>query len=241
MLGLRRLKLRRTCWWDRMPAPGLLALLSVLALTAAGCGGGGGSVGTDTSAAPGADSSPSLSERFKNLFSNSTANSRQAATGGASDVYCPFIEIRQGASTLSVGPTGENSAMTLKYQGSFVRAARECAVVGGEMVMKVGVQGRIIVGPAGGEGQLDVPLRIAVVQESTAGSKTIVTKLIRIPVSVPAGAPFTQFTHIEEGLAFPMPSAATLENYTVFIGFDPLAANAQDKKPKPKPRSRATR
>ena len=61
--------------------------------------------------------------------------------------------------------------MSLKYQGTFVRAARECAVVGGQMVMKVGVEGRIIVGPAGGPGQVDVPLRIAVVDEKPAGSK----------------------------------------------------------------------
>ena len=33
-----------------------------------------------------------------------------------------------------------------------LRAARDCAVVNGQMVMRVGVQGRIIVGPAGGAG-----------------------------------------------------------------------------------------
>ena len=73
----------------------------------------------------------------------------------------------QGASTLTIPPPppdGSNEAMALRYQGNFVRAARECAVVGGQMVMKVGVQGRIIVGPAGGPGQVDVPLRIAVVE-----------------------------------------------------------------------------
>jgi hypothetical protein len=107
--------------------------------------------------------------------------------------------------------------------------------------MKIGVQGRVIVGPAGGEGQVEVPLRIAVVHETTAGSKTVVTKLIRIPVAMPPATPFKEFTHIEEGLAFPMPSAATIEDYTVYIGFDPLAAAPQEKKPakpksKPKPR-----
>src|SRR6516165_7443871 len=51
-------------------------------------------------------------------------------------------------------PDGANEAMSLKYQGTFVRAARDCAVVSGEMVMRVGVQGRIIVGPAGGPGQV---------------------------------------------------------------------------------------
>jgi hypothetical protein len=108
------------------------------------------------------------------------------------------------------------------------------------MVMKIGVQGRLIVGPAGGPGDVVVPLRIAVVRETTGGSQTVTTKLIRIPVSVGPGAPFSDFTHIEEGFAFPMPSPAAIEDYTVFIGFDPLALEAQDKKvakPKPKPKA----
>jgi hypothetical protein len=219
-----------------MPVAGLLAL----ALAVAGCA-GGGSPSTSTEPPPDSSSSSSFSDKVKNFFSNSSAKSRQAATGAQTDVYCPFIEIRQGASTLAIGQTGDNAAMTLKYQGTFVRAARECAVVGADMVMKIGVQGRVIVGPAGGEGQVEVPLRIAVVHETTAGSKTVVTKLIRIPVAMPAATPFKEFTHIEEGFAFPMPSAATIEDYTVYIGFDPLAANPQEKKPakpKPKPKPR---
>jgi hypothetical protein len=230
------LEFHRKRWRNRIAVAGLLAL----AFGAAGCTAGSG---LTTSAPAAGDASPSFSDKVKSFFSNSSAKSKQAATGPQTDVYCPFIEIRQGASTLSVGPpagpSGENATMSLKYQGTFVRAARDCAVVGADMVMKVGVQGRIIVGPAGGAGDVMVPLRIAVVHETTAGSQTIVTKLIRIPVTVPPGAPYQEFTHIEEGLAFPMPSAAALENYTVYIGFDPLGAEAQDKKPKRKPRARA--
>jgi hypothetical protein len=129
--------------------------------------------------------------------------------------------------------------MGLKYQGTFVRAARECAVVSGQMVMKVGVEGRIVVGPAGGPGHIDVPLRIAVVRETTAGTKTIVTKLIRIPVTVQSSTDNPTFTHVEEGLSFPMPPAGDLDDYTVYIGFDPLAADAQDRqKLKPKPKTK---
>ena len=65
--------------------------------------------------------------------------------------------------------------------------------------MKVGVEGRIIIGPAGGPGQVDVPLRIAVVEETTADTKPIVTKLIRIPVTVASATDNPTFTHIEEG------------------------------------------
>ncbi len=94
--------------------------------------------------------------------------------------------------------------MTLKYQGSFVRAARECSVVDGNMVMKIGVEGRVVVGPAGGPGKVDVPLRFAVVQETPSGIRPIATKFLVIPVVVDATGN-TPFVHVED-MMFPIPT-----------------------------------
>ena len=206
------------------PAPGTAAAPPAVAPSA-------------VAAAPAPPPSPSLKDKVANFFSGNTANEpRPVANGTQPDVDCPFIDIRQGASTLTIPPPpvdGGNEAMALKYQGDFVRAARECKVVGNQMVMKVGVQGRIIVGPAGGPGQVDVPLRIAVVESPQAGAKMITTKLIHIPVTIgPDGANAT-FTHIEEGLSFPLPSSVTLDSYIVYIGFDPIGAAAEDRRAAP--------
>ena len=170
-----------------------------------------------------------------NFFSNKSDKSPQPVANAQPDVDCPFIDIRQGASTLILPPPppdGSNEAMTLKYQGSFVRAARECSVVDGQMVMKVGIQGRVIVGPAGGPGHVDVPLRIAVVDAPSSGTKVITTKFIQIPVDIPNDNGMS-FSHIEEGLTFPLPTPTSeLGNYVVYIGFDQFAAQAA---PKPEP------
>jgi hypothetical protein len=250
----RNLSLMR--WRSRLPSAALLSLT----LLVSGCS--SSSVGVATTAVPPAPapsdaaatpppappaSSPSLKDKIANFFSGSSAKGPQAVANAQPDVDCPFIDIRQGASTLTIPPPppdGGNEAMTLKYQGTFVRAARECAVVGNQMVMKVGIQGRIIVGPAGGPGQVEVPLRIAIVDAPTSGSKTLVTRLVRIPVTV-GNDDSTPFTRIEEGLAFPLPSPAALDSYIVYIGFDPIGAAAEDQqrlrpepkiKPKPKPK-----
>lgn len=239
----------RKAWCDRVPVAGLLAL----ALLASGCSSCStiGSPGTaaapaDASAAPSSSGSTSFKDKISNFFSGATQRDPQPVTNAqAPDLDCPFIDIRQGASTLTIPPPppdGANEAMTLKYQGIFVRAARDCTVVSGQMVLRVGIQGRIIVGPAGGPGQVDVPLRVAVVTSPQAGSKLVVTKLIHIPVAVGPNDGNVDFTHIEEGLSFPMPSAAALDSYIIYIGFDPGGAAAQPKaKPapriKPKPKS----
>ena len=53
---------------------------------------------------------------------------------------------------------------------------------------------------------------------------------------MPIGAndPNVDFTHIREGLSFPMPASAA-DPYIVYIGFDPLGAAAQDQAKKPAP------
>jgi hypothetical protein len=242
-------------WSDRWPIAALLMTL----LLAAGCTGSSsigapattGSVpaaGPQTSAAPPPSGSPSFKDKVANFFSGASDKSPQSVANAQPDVECPFIDIRQGASTLTLPPPppdGSNEAMGLKYQGSFVRAARECAVNNGQMVMKVGIQGRIVVGPAGGPGHVDVPLRMAVVDAPSSGTKVITTKFIQIPVDIPNddGA---NFSHIEEGLSFPLPTPASeLDNYVVYIGFDQFSAqNAAkpapaSKKPKVKPNPNA--
>jgi hypothetical protein len=228
-----------------------IAALLLLALVASGCSGtsllGTTPATTSTAPAPAASSPPSVKDKISSFFSGSTATSQQNVTGTALNIDCPLINIRQGASTLTIGSTGNrgsvestnNGAMAVKYQGTFVRAARECALVNGNVVMKIGVEGRIIVGPAGGPGQVDVPLRVAVVEETPAGTKPVFSKFIRIPVTVASATDNPSFTDIEEGVTFPMPN--DIENYIVYIGFDPLAAQAQDRpKPAVKPKTKPT-
>jgi hypothetical protein len=241
-------EIRGIGWHNRAPVAALLALAALIS----GCSGSGfggptttassGPPATTASPPPGTSStapppSPSFKDKIASFFSGATQKEPQPVTNAQPDSTCPYLDIRQGASTLTIPPPppdGANEAMALKYQGIFVRAARDCAVVNGQMVMRVGIQGRIVVGPAGGPGQVDVPLRIAVVTAPTTEAKTVVTKLIRIPVTIGANDDNAEFTHIEEGLSFPMPPAGELASYIVYIGFDPVGAAALDQ-PKPKP------
>jgi hypothetical protein len=110
--------------------------------------------------------------------------------------------------------------MTTRYQASIGQTARECAAAGGMMTMKVGVEGRILLGPAGGPGHLDVPLRLAVVREG-AEPKMIWSKFTRLGVTIPPGQTAVPFVLVEPGVTFPMPRAGELEAYVVYVGFDP--------------------
>lgn len=221
-----------------------IAALLALTLPAAGCSSGGSLFGGPAATPPTQAAAPApassgggwLPADITNLFARSSDKGPQPVAGATPDVECPYIQIREGAATLVINGPGDNAAMSLKYQGTFVRAARQCAVVAGQMVMKIGVEGRIVLGPQGGPGQINVPLRIAVVDEKATSSKTIVTKLILIPVMVASADDNPIFTHVEDDLSFPLPSSAALEDYIVYIGFDPLAVQAQEQPARPKPK-----
>jgi hypothetical protein len=193
-----------------------------LALTAAGCSSLGGAA---TPAADATGSSRSFSDRMKDtLFGGPAPNTPPPSAGASTDIDCPVVDVRQGASTLAVYGAGEQAATNIRYQGTIGEYARECAVVGSNLNIKVGVQGRVILGPLGQPGTLDVPMRIALVQEGAA-PKTIWTRLYKVPVTVPAGDSNVPFVQVEENLTVPKPSASDLASYVVYVGFDQKALN----------------
>jgi hypothetical protein len=150
------------------------------------------------------------------------------------------VEIRTGAGTLSVGagPT-DGSPTNVRYQLSFADWARQCTAVGPNLTMRVGVQGRIVVGPAGGPGPVDIPLRYAIVREG-AVPKTVITRFKRIAAEVPPGQTNVPFTDVEDDLSFPIPPSEELVAYILYIGFDSTGDATEKpapKKPAPKRKS----
>jgi hypothetical protein len=108
----------------------------------------------------------------------------------------------------------------------------------GIMTMKVGIEGRVITGPAGGPGTVDLPLRIAVVHEGV-NPKTIVSKFARVQVAVASAVDRVPFTHVDSDISFPLPQPiANIDAYVVYVGFDPSAVQPEKKKPAGKPKSK---
>ena len=143
-------------------------------------------------------------------------------------VECPGLDIRPGASTLNIAVKRDQAtAGDLRYQLSIGQTARECRVQDGTMSIRVGVQGRVLLGPFGTPGAFDVPLRYAVVREGPE-PKLIVAKFKRIGATIASGQTRVQFIDIE-GLSFPLPSREALAAYVVYVGFDDIG-NQNEKK-----------
>ena len=170
-------------------------------------------------------STASFTTRVRSFFAgNSTSLPAAAPKPGAPpapEVDCPSVTYRQGAVSYALSsPGAENAALGLRYQASFIQTARECVVSGNEVTIKVGVQGRVVVGPAGGPGQVTIPLRYALVREGLE-PQTLWTKFFPVPVTVPEGQLNVPWLHIEQEMTVPLPADRDLDAYVIYVGFDP--------------------
>ena len=201
-----------------------IAILAAVSL-ALGCG---------VLAAPA--SAQSLTDRFKSLFGGkpdeppAQGAPTVASPAPRSDLTCPPVSIRAGASTFAVAVQGKQPVGSdLRYQATITRTARQCTVNGQEITARIGIQGRVIAGPAGAPSSVTIPLRVAVVQGGVQ-EKTIATKTYQTTVSMSEDAS-EPFTLVAEGLIYPVPSGDTGDDYIFYIGFDPQALA-----PEPKPK-----
>jgi hypothetical protein len=168
------------------------------------------------------------------IYSHETTGAISSITQPASltastpKVECPGLDIRPGASTLNIAVKREQAtAGDLRYQLAIGQTARECRLQDGTMSIRVGVQGRVLLGPFGTPGAVDVPLRYAIVREGPE-PKLIVTKFKRIGATIASGQTRVQFIDIEV-LSFPLPSRDELAAYVVYVGFDDIG-NKNEKK-----------
>jgi hypothetical protein len=205
----------------------LRVALAVAAATTllSGCGGTSNMFSTP----PDAEPLPTIGDRFNQLFGRkSQAVGETAPAPDGAELDCPVVKIRAGASTYAVATPGKQPAGSdLRYQATITRTARDCTRSSGQIIARIGIQGRVIAGPAGTPATVEIPLRVAVVQAGVH-EKVISTKVYRTSVSMSEDAS-VPFSLVGEDLTYTMPAGLTSDNYVFYIGFDPQALTPEPK------------
>src|SRR5215831_2962243 len=176
-------------------------------------------------------SAQSFTDKLKDMFGGKKEEPPIVDPGEPkTDLTCPQVSIRAGASTFSVAAPGKQAiGNDVRYQATITKMARECVRAGDSITARIGIQGRVIAGPAGAPSSVEVPLRVAVVQGGV-GEKVIATKAYRTTVNLAEDD--VPFTFVVEDLVYPIPPANEADNYIFYVGFDPQLVSAVDK-PKP--------
>jgi hypothetical protein len=208
------------------------AAVLTLALATGGCLTGDGGAGS-----PAAGTAPASGDGLGRFFfgAPATQNSPETAAAMTPVADCPPIDVRDGAAAFQVYTTPREGERRLRYQAVVGQTARECNVVGEQLVFKIGIEGRLLAGEAAAGSRVEVPLRLAIVQEGPV-PKPIWSKFYRVPVQIPSDSLQTSFIHVEDNLSLPLPRPRELDMWVIYVGFD---ANAPEEKPRQKPRGPA--
>ena len=136
---------------------------------------------------------------------------------------CPSVSLREGTAyfaTYAKGGEKEKDASKIMQQASIADTTRQCRVSGDQLVMTVVASGRLVAGPAGGPGTVELPVRVVVLD----GDKVLYSELQKQPVELPQGTLTTQFVVTNSQVTFPATAAGSAQ---VFIGFDPGPYNTK--------------
>ena len=166
-------------------------------------------------------SSDSVGATFGNLLAFNTSRPGPvpaAAHPGDEPLRCPGLEVLDGTSSYRTYAGADQSNGNVRYQFSMGDVARDCTRSGTDILMKVGVEGRVLLGPAGAAGSFTVPVRIAVRRDSD--QKPAAAKLYQVPATIAAGETTGSFTIVTDPIAVPFITAHADDDYTILVGFD---------------------
>jgi hypothetical protein len=129
------------------------------------------------------------------------------------DVYCPKIRVAEGGSAIQAYSGGRvGDASGLRSQISLGDIAREC--VGrpdGSTVVKVGVEGRALLGASGAAGRYPVPVTIVI----KSGERVIATRSRTGSIAIPAGETQGNTVIVEDNIVVP---AGDTNSFSIQVG-----------------------
>jgi hypothetical protein len=182
--------------------------LATAAIGFAGCSSSGGSFDVDEPA----------QAKWNNLMALVEFKPLPTQPQPTDPIVCPEIQILDGTSADRVyAPGKDQSNESVRYQFSIDDVARGCQINGNQVAMKIGVAGKVLLGPAGSAGTYPAPIRVAIIDLSDGSP--VISKLYQVPASVADGQTEAPFTLVTDPLSIPTrPNFA--ENYTIKVGFD---------------------
>lgn len=127
---------------------------------------------------------------------------------------CPPIKVRPGGEALfyyGKGKVGDPHA--LNYQAVLDKQSRNCVASNGLITVKMGVVGRVLIGPAGSQAKVDVPIRFAVERDGVP----LYSEKYQIPTAIDPSTQSGEFVKVVENVAIPYTGG---ESITIWVGFD---------------------
>ena len=127
---------------------------------------------------------------------------------------CPPIKVKAGGEALFYYGKGKvGNPKDLNYQAIIDKQSRNCVMSNGLITVKMGMVGRVLIGPAGSQKSVDVPVRFTVERDNVA----MFSEKYSIPVAIDQSTQSAEFVKVVENVAIPYTGG---EQYVIWVGFD---------------------
>jgi hypothetical protein len=127
---------------------------------------------------------------------------------------CPEIRVRPGSEAIFRYAGQAGNPRDLAWQGIIDNQSRNCVVSNGLITVRMGVVGRVLLGPKGNQQQVDVPVRFDVERDNVS----VFTERYSLPVSITSTNQSGDFVKVVENVAIPYVGG---EQIVIWVGFDP--------------------
>ncbi len=203
-----------------------MAVSAVAALGLTACGGGTTGVFGGSSQAPTpVEQQSGAGATLRNMFfyAGPTVPPSQPPNFNRDqdELGCPGLDILENKAAYRGGNPAQQ-ASGVGFQASIANVARECIFQGGQLRLRVGVEGRVLLGQNGRPGSYSVPVRVVVKRRNDV----VTQRFVRLNVVVPANDTQADFVHVEENVVVPITTIDPGDEYDIYVGLDPTAQQA---------------
>lgn len=197
---------------------GLAPAIAGVALVLAGCGlpsltsgFGGSTVSPETTSA-----GVSEEQLLAAAQSGPTGQAPQAMDTGSIAPGCPkFVVWPQENNYTVYEPGREGDGLAVMHRGEITQTKRECSVAAGQVTVRYGFSGRVLLGPRGQSGAVQLPVDVKV----TDGERQEVARdTLMVSTDVAVENPIGYFSAVRT-ITFPVPQGSRAGDMEVRVGF----------------------
>ena len=196
------------------------AAVALAALALAGCGlstltsglGGSGS-GTFGGGSNAADSKVSDDE----LLAAARGDGGFTGSLGQISASCPRIIVPSRDNNVTIYEAGRaGDALAAMHRGELTKTARECQIEGNRVTVKYGFSGRILLGPKGRSGLVQLPVKVAL---TDAKREPVKAENMKIETAVSVDKPIGYFSAVRT-VSFDVPVGSRPGEFELNVSFE---------------------
>lgn len=164
-------------------------------------------------------SSPTLSEdSLLNAAKSDVDATAQDLTAAAQ--ACPQFIVWPSSQQATVYEAGrEGDGLAIVHRGEITQTARECYTQPGQVTVKYGFSGRVLLGPKGQSGTVSLPVNVFATDHS---KQRVAGEALSVSVDISAEKPIGYFSAVKT-LTIPVPEGSRAADLKIYVAFDKVS------------------